>query len=63
MKEEAASAEAEDSDRVDQEKCIKQHVQIAARRLKYHLYLRATDLYIVGNATRNINRRDIKNII
>jgi len=47
---------------VDQEKCIKQHVQTVIRKLKYLLYPQATDLYIAGNATRNINRRDIKNI-
>ncbi len=54
--------EAEDSDQADQEKCIKQHAQIAARKLKYLLHLLATDLYIAGNATRNTNQRDIKNI-
>ena len=56
--------EAEEaSDQADQEKCIKQHVQIVVRKLKYPLCLQATDLYIAGNATRNINRRDIKNIL
>jgi hypothetical protein len=54
--------EAEASD-PDQEKCIKLHVQTAVRKLKYHLFLRATDLYIAGNATKVINQRDIKNIL
>ncbi len=60
MKEEAASAEAETSE--DQEKCIKQHVQIAVRKLKYLLYPQAIDLSIAGNATKAINQRDIKKI-
>jgi len=44
----------------DQEKCIKQHVQIAVRKPKYHLFPQEIDLYIAGNATRIINRKDIK---
>lgn len=53
--------EAEASD-PDQEKCIKLHVQTAARKLRYHLFPQATDLCIAGNATKVINQRDIKNI-
>ncbi len=55
-----AAGEAEASDPADQEKCIKQHVQTANRKLKYPLCHRATDRYIAENATRNISQRDIK---
>ena len=60
MTEEAASVAAEASDPADQEKCIKQHVLTASRRLKYPLYHQVTDPYIVENAIRSISQRDIK---
>jgi hypothetical protein len=60
MTEEADFAEAEASDPADREKCIKQHVLIATRKQRYLLYPQATDLYIAGNVTRNINQRDIE---
>jgi len=61
MKEEVAHAvAAEASDPADPEKCIKQLVQIAVRKLKYLLYHLVTDLYIAGNAIRSISQRDIK---
>ncbi len=53
MVEEAAVSE-------DQERCTRQHVQTAVRKLKYLSSHPATDRYIAGNATRNINRRDIE---
>ena len=56
----AASVETEVSDQADQEKCIKQHVQIAVRKLKYPLCHQATDLYIAGNVIRSTSQRDIK---
>jgi hypothetical protein len=63
-KEEAASVEAAAgaSDQADQEKCIKQHAQIAVRKQKCHLCHPAIDQSIAENATRNINQRDIKYI-
>jgi hypothetical protein len=61
MKEEVAHAvAAEASDPADQEKCIKQRVQIAVRKLKYLLYHLVTDLYIAGNAIRSTSQKDIK---
>gem|GEM_PF-3096380 len=67
MTEEAVSAAAEavaaEVSAADQEKCTRQLAQIVPRKLKYRLRLQATDLYIAGNATRNINRRDIENIL
>ncbi len=60
MTEEAASAEIEVTDPADREKCIKQHVLIASRKLKYPLCPQATDRYIAGNAIRNISQRDIE---
>ncbi len=60
MTEEVAHAAAGASDPADQEKCTKQHVLTAVRKLKYLLCHRVTDLYIAGNATRNTNQRDIK---
>ena len=60
MTEEAASAEIEVSDQADQEKCIKQHVLIASRKLKYPLCHQATDRYIAEIATRNISQQDTK---
>ena len=60
MTEEAASVETEASDPADQEKCIKQHVQIAVRKLKYPLCHQAIDLYIAENAIRSTSQRDIK---
>ncbi len=62
MKEEAvhAEGEAEASDPADQEKCIKQHVQTASRKLKYLLCHQATDRYIAENVTRSTSQQDIK---
>ena len=61
MTEEAAHAvAAEASDPADQEKCIKQHVLIASRKLKYPLCHQATDRYIAENAIRNTSQRDIE---
>lgn len=62
MTEEAAAhvVAAEASDPADQEKCIRQHVLIAVRKLKFLLCHRVTDLYIAGTATRSISQRDIK---
>ena len=64
MTEEAVSAAAEavavEVSAADQEKCIKQLVQIANRKLKYPLCHQAIDLFIAGNATRSTNQRDIK---
>ncbi len=57
---EKAAEEAEVSDQADLEKCIKQHVPIVVRRLKFLLCHQVTDLYIAGNATRNTNPKDIK---
>jgi len=59
MTEEADFAEAEAST-ADREKCIKQHVLIAIKKQRYLLYRQATDPYIAGNVTRNINQRDIE---
>ena len=61
-----AASEAEEvavaavSDQAVQEKCTRQLALTANRKPKYLLYHPATDLYIAGNATRNINHRDIK---
>ncbi len=60
MKEEAAHVAAEASDPADREKCIRQHVLIAVRKLKFLLCHQVTDLYIAGNATRSISQKDIK---
>ncbi len=62
MTEEAVSAAvaAEVSDPADQEKCIKQLVQIAVRKQRYLLYHLVTDPFIAGNVTQSINQRDIK---
>jgi hypothetical protein len=57
--EEAAVAAAV-SDQAVQEKCTRQLALTANRKPKYLLYHPATDLYIAGNATRNINHRDIR---
>ena len=56
----AASVETEVSDQADQEKCIKQHVLIASRKLKYPLCPQATDRYIAENAIRSTSQRDIE---
>jgi len=64
MTEEAVSAAAEavaaEDSAADQEKCTKQHAQIANRKQKYLLYHLATDLYIAENATQSTNQQDIK---
>jgi len=60
MTEEAASAEIEVLDPADQEKCIKQHVLIASKKLKYPLCPQATDRYIAENVIRNTSHRDIE---
>ena len=61
MTEEVAHAvAAEASDQADQEKCIKQHVLIASRKLKYPLCPQATDRYIAGNVIRSTSQRDIE---
>ena len=60
MTEEAASVEIEVSGPADQEKCIKQHVLIAVRKLKYPLCHQATDPCIAGNVIRSTSQRDIK---
>jgi hypothetical protein len=65
MIEEAVSAVAEAAVAAgvfpaDQEKCTRQLVLTANRKLKYLLYHQATDPFIVGNATQSINQRDIK---
>ena len=62
MTEEAvsAAAAAEILGPADQEKCIKQHVQIVNRKQKYLLYHLATDPFIAGNVTQSTNQRDIK---
>ena len=44
----------------DQEKCIKQLVLTANRKLRYLLYHLVTDPFIAGNVTQSINQRDIK---
>jgi len=58
----AAASEAEEAAAVleDQEKCTRQPVQIAVRKPKYLSSHPATDRYIAGTATRNINQRDIE---
>lgn len=56
---EEAAAEAV-SDQAVREICIKQPAQTAAKRQKYLSFLPVTDLYTAGNATRNINQKDIK---
>ena len=48
------------SDQAVQEKCTRQPVQTAVRKLKYLSSHPETDLYIAGIATRNINHRDIE---
>ncbi len=40
------------------ERCTKQPVLIASRKLKYLSSHQAIDLYIAGNATRTIGQRD-----
>jgi hypothetical protein len=61
MTEEAAHAVAtEASDPADQEKCIKQHAQIAVRKLKYPLCPQATDRYIAEIVIRSTSLSDIK---
>ena len=60
MTEEAASAEIEVSDPADQEKCIKQHVLIASRKLKYPLCPQVTDRYIAEIVIRSTSHRDIE---
>ena len=66
MIEEAVSAVAEaavaaaEASVADQEKCIKQLVQIANRKQKYLSYHLVTDLYIAENATQSTNQQDIK---
>jgi hypothetical protein len=64
MTEEAVSAAAEavaaEVLAADQEKCTKQHAQIANRKQKYPLYHLVTDLFIAENATQNTNQRDIR---
>jgi hypothetical protein len=57
---EAAVAAAAEASAADQEKCTKQHAQIANRKQKYPLYHLVTDLYIAENATQSINQQDIK---
>jgi hypothetical protein len=42
------------------EKCTKQLVQTANRKLKYPSSHQVTDRYIAGNATRTIDQRDFK---
>ncbi len=65
MTEEAVSAAAEavaaEVLAVDQEKCIKQLVQIANRKQKYLLCHLVTDPFIAGNVTQSTNQRDINN--
>ena len=64
MTEEAVSAAAEaaaaEDSAADQEKCIRQLVQIANRKQRYLSYHQATDPFIAGNATLSTNQRDIK---
>jgi len=48
------------SDQAVQEKCTRQLALTANRKPKYLSSHPATDLYIAGIATRNINRRDIE---
>jgi hypothetical protein len=62
MIEEAASVEEEAAvlDPAVQERCTRQPVQTAVRKLKYLSSHPVTDRYIAGNATRNINQRDIE---
>ena len=60
MIEEAASVAAEASVPADQEKCIKQHVLTAIRKLKYPSCHQVTDPYIAGNVIRSTSQRDIK---
>ena len=56
----AAASEAEEAAEVleDREKCTRQPVQTAVRKPKYLSSHPATDRYIAGTATRNINQRD-----
>ena len=65
MTEEAVSAAAEavaaaEVSAADQEKCTKQHAQIANRKQKYLSYHLVTDLFIAENATQSTNQRDIE---
>jgi len=66
MIEEAVSAVAEaavaaaEASVADQEKCIKQLVQIANRKQKYLSCHLVTDLFIAENATQSTNQQDIK---
>jgi hypothetical protein len=65
MTEEAVFAVAEavaaaEGSAAGQEKCTKQHAQIANRKQKYLSYHLVTDLYIAENATLNTNQRDIR---
>ena len=65
MTEEAVSAAAEavaaaEASAADQEKCIKQLVQIVNRKQKYLSCHLVTDLFIAENATQSTNQQDIK---
>ena len=60
IEEAVQAAEAEASDQADQEKCIKQHVRTANRKLKYLLCHRATDRYIAEIVIRSTSHRDIE---
>jgi len=56
---EEAASEAEEAEvSADQERCTRQPVLTAVRKLKYLSSHPVTDRYIAENATRNINQRD-----
>jgi len=44
------------------EKCIRRHVLIVAKNVKFPLNRMALSQYIVGTAIRNIGQRDFKNL-
>jgi len=44
------------------EKCIRQHVLIVAKNVKFHLNRMVLDQCIVKTVTRIIDQRDIKNL-
>ncbi len=51
-------AEAADSDLAARERCIKQPVLTADRKLKCHSCHPVTDLYTAGNATRSTDHQE-----
>jgi hypothetical protein len=44
----------------DREKCIRQHVLIVAKNVKFHLNRMDPNQFIVGTAIRNIGQKDFR---